>query len=417
MVIRSLSKLRSLHAVQIVISSAFESSIGLAAGAQLAATLQSSKLAHGLGTLDWFAADAMLAPGSDSATGMPAVMSVHETSQLLCNAAHGIHINPLTCSGVWTPATPKPTTVCVSLSGTVYSFYLQSFRRNQTASRLPEPSRFAPAGSNNSNQPHIQQRGVLSLSDNQSPEQRPEHASNDCSFDGDSDLQSSSIRHLSNQQHQGRHGRGTYNLENMHEPAAPSNDDNNPQQKLSSSSQDKQQQTRGQRVIDSPQPEQMQRHAAHSTGSETHQHDAAGSQESRGSVNNDQESKQAHEHASGTDDDSGHQQNAELRQGARQMDHSDQDPKQMHEHASRTDDDSGHQQHAELCQAGRPTVLFLHGFLGTGEDWAPIAQALSAQYHCVTVDLPGHGKTNVTSQWEDDVLEPGQLCHNLFPCI
>ncbi len=41
--------------------------------------------------------------------------------------------------------------------------------------------------------------------------------------------------------------------------------------------------------------------------------------------------------------------------------------------------------------AARPGVLWLHGFLGRGADWAPIVAALGERFHCVTPDLPGHG--------------------------
>lgn len=40
-----------------------------------------------------------------------------------------------------------------------------------------------------------------------------------------------------------------------------------------------------------------------------------------------------------------------------------------------------------------PTLLFLHGFMGSGEDWLPVVERLSSQFHCVSIDLPGHGKT------------------------
>ncbi len=41
----------------------------------------------------------------------------------------------------------------------------------------------------------------------------------------------------------------------------------------------------------------------------------------------------------------------------------------------------------------RPTILFLHGFMGRGEDWKPIITQLSSQFRCLTVDLPGHGQS------------------------
>ncbi|KAL6961689.1 hypothetical protein U1Q18_002488 [Sarracenia purpurea var. burkii] len=36
-------------------------------------------------------------------------------------------------------------------------------------------------------------------------------------------------------------------------------------------------------------------------------------------------------------------------------------------------------------------VMFLHGFLGTGEDWIPIMKAMSGSVRCIAVDLPAHG--------------------------
>lgn len=40
-----------------------------------------------------------------------------------------------------------------------------------------------------------------------------------------------------------------------------------------------------------------------------------------------------------------------------------------------------------------PPIVFLHGFLGCGRDWAEISDALAADYHCLAVDLPGHGRS------------------------
>ncbi|MFM2486295.1 2-succinyl-6-hydroxy-2,4-cyclohexadiene-1-carboxylate synthase [Celerinatantimonas yamalensis] len=38
-----------------------------------------------------------------------------------------------------------------------------------------------------------------------------------------------------------------------------------------------------------------------------------------------------------------------------------------------------------------PALVFLHGFMGSGNDWGYITSALSDSYYCVCVDLPGHG--------------------------
>jgi 2-succinyl-6-hydroxy-2,4-cyclohexadiene-1-carboxylate synthase len=39
----------------------------------------------------------------------------------------------------------------------------------------------------------------------------------------------------------------------------------------------------------------------------------------------------------------------------------------------------------------RPAVLFLHGFMGSGADWADAISALDERFYCVAPDLPGHG--------------------------
>ena len=41
----------------------------------------------------------------------------------------------------------------------------------------------------------------------------------------------------------------------------------------------------------------------------------------------------------------------------------------------------------------RPTVLFLHGFLGSSADWADAIPALDERFYCIAPDLPGHGRS------------------------
>lgn len=43
----------------------------------------------------------------------------------------------------------------------------------------------------------------------------------------------------------------------------------------------------------------------------------------------------------------------------------------------------------------KPIMLFLHGFMGSGADFDAVVSRLSADFCCLTVDLPGHGKTKV----------------------
>lgn len=46
----------------------------------------------------------------------------------------------------------------------------------------------------------------------------------------------------------------------------------------------------------------------------------------------------------------------------------------------------------------KPSLLMLHGFMGSSADWGAIAVTLSSLRRCVAVDLPGHGKTVIKQQ-------------------
>jgi 2-succinyl-6-hydroxy-2,4-cyclohexadiene-1-carboxylate synthase len=41
----------------------------------------------------------------------------------------------------------------------------------------------------------------------------------------------------------------------------------------------------------------------------------------------------------------------------------------------------------------RPVTLFLHGFMGSGANWAETISALDERFYCVAPDLPGHGRS------------------------
>lgn len=45
------------------------------------------------------------------------------------------------------------------------------------------------------------------------------------------------------------------------------------------------------------------------------------------------------------------------------------------------------------ASADKPTLVFLHGLLGSGRDWRLVIDQLASQYFCLTVDLPGHGQS------------------------
>lgn len=40
-------------------------------------------------------------------------------------------------------------------------------------------------------------------------------------------------------------------------------------------------------------------------------------------------------------------------------------------------------------------LVFLHGLLGTGEDWIGIMKAISGWSRCISIDFPGHGGTKI----------------------
>jgi 2-succinyl-6-hydroxy-2,4-cyclohexadiene-1-carboxylate synthase len=51
-----------------------------------------------------------------------------------------------------------------------------------------------------------------------------------------------------------------------------------------------------------------------------------------------------------------------------------------------------------------PRMIFLHGFLGSGSDWLPIARQLEKEYCCILVDLPGHGDTPISAEGNPDMF-------------
>ncbi|MEC9487370.1 MAG: 2-succinyl-6-hydroxy-2,4-cyclohexadiene-1-carboxylate synthase [Prosthecochloris sp.] len=61
-----------------------------------------------------------------------------------------------------------------------------------------------------------------------------------------------------------------------------------------------------------------------------------------------------------------------------------------------------------------PGIVFLHGFLGSADDWLPVAEELSDSYRCFLVDLPGHGRTTAGS---DDEFRFGTVVRNLSGLI
>jgi len=63
--------------------------------------------------------------------------------------------------------------------------------------------------------------------------------------------------------------------------------------------------------------------------------------------------------------------------------------------------------------AGLPAIVFLHGFLGAGSDWLPFAKQLSAQYHCILVDLPGHAEATFPETLTPEQYQEGYFMHTV----
>jgi len=48
----------------------------------------------------------------------------------------------------------------------------------------------------------------------------------------------------------------------------------------------------------------------------------------------------------------------------------------------------------QLGNKENPPLVFLHGFMGSKEDFLELAGYFSSDYHCILLDLPGHGESN-----------------------
>ncbi|CAF4540704.1 unnamed protein product [Rotaria socialis] len=46
-----------------------------------------------------------------------------------------------------------------------------------------------------------------------------------------------------------------------------------------------------------------------------------------------------------------------------------------------------------IRREGKPTIVFVHGIASYKEGWMSIVKNISADHHCITLDLPGHGQT------------------------
>ncbi len=70
--------------------------------------------------------------------------------------------------------------------------------------------------------------------------------------------------------------------------------------------------------------------------------------------------------------------------------------------------------HKNTTETDRPVLVFLHGLLGSGRDWRQVVNCLSASYYCLTIDLPGHGHSQLlaTSDFEQINQQIQQTLHH-----
>lgn len=59
----------------------------------------------------------------------------------------------------------------------------------------------------------------------------------------------------------------------------------------------------------------------------------------------------------------------------------------------------------------KPTLVFLHGFLGNSTDWNETIEHLKNEFHCVSIDLPGHGASVTTA---GSLKDGFNHCHGLI---
>jgi pimeloyl-ACP methyl ester carboxylesterase len=62
------------------------------------------------------------------------------------------------------------------------------------------------------------------------------------------------------------------------------------------------------------------------------------------------------------------------------------------------EDFCGTEVRVKVVGEGSPTIVFVHGWGGTGHDWDEQVQILSRNYRTVTLDLPGHGESELPKE-------------------
>lgn len=60
-----------------------------------------------------------------------------------------------------------------------------------------------------------------------------------------------------------------------------------------------------------------------------------------------------------------------------------------------------------------PTVVFVHGFTAQKLGWIPLIRHLPTSWRIIAIDLPGHGESGVSDDWNCSVKEIGSLLHKV----
>lgn len=63
----------------------------------------------------------------------------------------------------------------------------------------------------------------------------------------------------------------------------------------------------------------------------------------------------------------------------------------------------------------KPPLVFLHGFMGSCNDFSEISDVLSEDFYCLAIDLPGHGKTKVFGGTENYTIQ--NTTNALIQCL
>ena len=370
--------------LQVVISSAFESSVGLSAFAQLAAALPHVSAghgarqpghAHGLGTLGWFAQDVVTRPEALSAAtpafmsaATPAFMTDQDTSQVLSDAAQGLNLNPDTCAPCWSPPELASSSASVTHNGCTYRFHLRHANPEDAHNQITPTS--TPTNS--------------STVDNNSTVGHPEP--------GDRGSKRSSI--TSAMTHAGQQGDSTrfYSASSdgsLISVACIRDGHSNSRSSTTDGSSDNRSVHQG-RMHSGPQ--ESSRNGGGQPG------EAAGPH--LGSVRTPiQSGITTTKIPSSSPSTVGSMEDQQVWT-------------YLTRQSAKDGIAPGRSQLAMGARGQRRGMLFLHGFLGTGEDWVPLMQALSLRYRCLAVDLPGHGRTLVTSSSHTSNVEPGTGLRN-----